>query len=227
MMYINNHTIYKFFLIGLALSICSTYANAQDGTFTASSNPTRVAASEQFQLTFTFSGSDVNSVRNLKAPDFNQFVVISGPNQSTNMQWINGQMSASIGYTYILYARQVGKFTIGAATIEYKGKSLKSNPVQIEVTQGKSKQQQKQPDQPVADIGDNLIMKAFSDKQRVRLGEQLIVTFKLYTRVSVSGFNLTKAPAFDGFWGEDFEMPKQPNQTNETLNGKQYRYVVM
>jgi hypothetical protein len=226
-MHINIHTIYRSLIIGLVLSVYSIYANAQDGTFTAMADPMRVAASEQFQLTFTFTGSDVNNVRNLKAPDFNQFVVISGPNQSTNMQWINGQMSASIAYTYILYAHQAGKFTIGSATIEYKGKALKSNVIQIEVTQGKPKQQQKQPDQPSADIGDNLIVKAFSDKQRVRLGEQLIVTFKLYTRVSVSGYNLAKAPAFDGFWGEDFEMPKQPNQTNETLNGKQYRSVVM
>jgi RNA-binding protein YhbY len=219
---------YYSHIIGLFIVLFSAASlQAQDGTFTAAADPMRVAAGEQFQLTFTFTGSDVNSVRNLKAPDFNQFVVISGPNQSTNMQWINGQMSASIVYTYILYARQAGKFTIGSATIEYKGKALKSSVIQIEVTQGKPKQQQKQPDQPSADIGDNLIVKAFSDKQRVRLGEQLIVTFKLYTRVSVSGYNLAKAPAFDGFWGEDFEMPKQPGQTNETLNGKQYRSVVM
>jgi BatD DUF11 like domain len=212
-------------LMVIVISAISLYA--QDGTFTASADPMRVAAGEQFQLTFTFNGSDVNSVHTLKAPDFNQFVVISGPNQSTNMQWINGQMSASIAYTYILYARQAGSFTIGSAAIEYKGKILKSSAIQIEVTQGKPKQQQKQPDQPSADIGDNLIVKAFSDKQRVRLGEQLIVTFKLYTRVSVSGYDLAKAPAFDGFWGEDFDMPKQPSQTNETLNGKQYRSVVI
>ena len=227
MMHSNIHTIFRSLIIGLALSAFSGYANAQDGAFTASADPTRVAAGEQFQLTFTFTGSDVNSVRNLKAPDFNQFVVLSGPNQSTNMQWINGQMSASIAYTYILNAPQAGKFTIGSATIEYKGKALKSSAIQIEVTQGKPKPQQKQPDQPSADIGDNLIVKAFSDKQRVRLGEQLIVSFKLYTRVSVSGYNLAKAPAFDGFWSEDFDMPKQPNQTNETLNGKQYRSVVI
>jgi RNA-binding protein YhbY len=215
-------------IIGLFIVLLSAASlQAQDGTFTASADPTRVAAGEQFQLTLTFNGSDVNNVRNLKAPDFNQFVVISGPNQSTNMQWINGQMSASVAYTYILYARQAGKFTIGSATIEYKGKALKSNAIQMEVIQGKPKQQQKQPDQPSADIGDNLIVKAFSDKQRVRLGEQLIVTFKLYTRVSVSGYDLAKAPAFDGFWGEDFDMPKQPSQTNETLNGKQYRSVVI
>jgi hypothetical protein len=223
----NHYTLSRIFIAALVFGVSSFCARAQDGTFTAAVDPMRVAAGEQFQVTFTFSGSDVNSVRNMKAPDFNQFVVISGPNQSSSMQWINGQMSASIAYSYILYARQTGKFTIGAASIEYKGKTLKSESISIEVTQGKPKQQQQQTSQPTADVGDNLLVKAFADKQRVRLGEQLIVTFKMYTRVSVSGYNLAKAPAFDGFWGEDFEMPKQPNQTNETLNGKQYRSVVL
>jgi hypothetical protein len=216
------HIIGLFIVLFFAASL-----QAQDGAFTATVDPTSVASGEQFQLTFTFNGSDVNNVRNLKAPDFNQFVVISGPNQSTYTQWVNGKMSASISYTYILYARQAGKFTINPAAIDYKGKTLKSNTIQIDVTQGKPKQQQKQPDQPSANVGDNLIIKAFSDKQRVRLGEQLVITFKLYTRVSVSGYDLAKAPAFDGFWGEDFDMPKQPAQTNENLNGKQYRSIVI
>jgi hypothetical protein len=226
-MHTNLNTISRVFIAVLVFGMYSFCAHAQDGTFTVAADPTRVAAGEQFQVIFTFSGSDVNNVHNLKAPDFNQFVVISGPNQSSSMQWVNGQMSASIAYSYILYARQAGKYTIGMASIEYKGKTLKTESIQIEVTQGKPKQQQQQAGQSTTDVGDNLLVKAFADKQRVRLGEQLIVTFKLFTRVSVSGYNLAKAPAFDGFWGEDFEMPKQPNQTDEVLNGKKYRSVVL
>ena len=216
---------YRLFLnlLFTTFFVVSTYA--QDGAFTASADPSRVAAGEQFRLTFTFDGSDYNNVKGFKAPDFGQFVVISGPNQSTNMQWVNGKMSASISYSYTLYARQTGKMSIGSAEIEYKGKTLKSESVSIEVSQGKPKQQQS--NQSTAEAGDNLIVKAFADKQRVRQGEQLIVSFKLYTRVSVTGYDLAKAPTFDGFWSEDFDMPKQPVQTTETLNGKQYRTVVI
>ncbi len=220
-----NKTILFFVIISLWLAVSETFA--QDGTLTASANRSQIAAGEQFQVTFTFEGSDYNNARNFKAPDFGQFVLISGPNQSTNMQWVNGKMSASIGYMYILYARQSGKLTIGSATIEYSGKTLKSEPIQIEVSQGKPKQQQSQSNQSTTDAGDNIIIKAFADKQLVRQGEQLIVTFKLYTRVSVTGYDLAKAPTFDGFWSEDFEMPKQPVQTTEILNGKQYRSVVV
>jgi hypothetical protein len=194
----------------------------------AAADPGRVAANEQFQVTFTVSGSDVSNVRNFKAPDFGNFVVISGPSQSTNMQWINGQVSASVTYAYILYARQSGKYKIGPATVEYKGKVLQSESIQVEITQGTPKQQQKNSN-PEKDlnVGDNLIIKALTDKSHVRLGEQLTITFKLYTRLSVSGYDQTKAPTFDGFWSEDYELPKQPNLATETLNGKQYRSVVI
>jgi hypothetical protein len=207
-MYKNNQKYVCFFIAGLVLGFNS--AIAQDGTFTASAERSQIATGEQFQVAFTFDGSDYNSVRNFKAPDFGQFVVISGPNQSTNMQWVNGKMSATIGYMYMLYARQSGKITIGPAAIDYKGTTLKSNPIQIEVSPGKPKQQQSPSNQSAAEPGDNII-----------------VTFKLYTRVSVTGYDLAKAPTFDGFWSEDFEMPKQPTQATETVNGKQYRTIVI
>jgi hypothetical protein len=216
-----------FYLTVPALFITVPPIQAQDGTFTAAANPNPVAAAEQFQLTFTFSGSDVNSIRNFKPPSFNQFVVISGPNQSTSMQWVNGTMSASLSYVYTLYARQSGKYTIGAATIELKGKTLSSNPLTVEVTQGKPKQQKQPEQQEMVNVGDNLFIRTSVDKSRVRQGEQLVATFKLYTRLSVTSFELAKAPAFEGFWGEDFDMPKQPVITVETVNGKQYRVVAI
>ena len=217
-------------ILCILLFVSAAQAFCQDGTFTASVSDTKVAAGEQFVLSFTFSGSDVNGIKNFRPPDFGQFVVLSGPNQSTNMQWVNGQMSASITYTYNLYARQTGKFTIGAAAIEYKGRTLKSDPINVEVVQAKpqSKGQQKKDEEAGAiNVGDNLFIRAVADKQRVRVGEQLTVTFKLYTRVSISTFDLKKAPTFEGFWSEDFEQPKQPTLTNETVDGKQYRVAVI
>ena len=141
----------KYGFIFLFITIVFTDGtNAQDGTFTASANPNPVAAAEQFQLTLTFSGTDINGLKNFKPPNFNQFVVISGPNQSTSRQWVNGAMSGSLSYVYMLYARQPGKYTIGAANIEYKGKNLSSNPLTINVTQGKPKQPENKGNQDMA-----------------------------------------------------------------------------
>lgn len=213
--------IFWLLIIGFTLNSISVAAVVQDGTFTATADPMKVAAGEQFQLIFTVNGSDVNSVRNLKVPDFSQFVVISGPSQSTNMQWINGQVSASLSYTYVLYARQSGNYKIGSATIEYKGKTLRSEPLQIEITQSTQKQQQKRDNSETnINVGDNLFLKAIPDKQHVRLGEQLTVTFKLYNRLILASDPQFKYPTFDGFWGEDFDSPKQLPKSRETVNGK-------
>jgi hypothetical protein len=52
-------------------------------------------------------------------------------------------------------------------------------------------------------------------------------TYKIYTRVNVVNYNITKAPAFTGFWNEDLELAKQIQLSSEVVNGKQYRVGVL
>ena len=207
----------------MALSLTAT---AQNGTFVASVDRSSVGTGDRFEVSFTVSGSDVNGVKNFKAPNFSPFVVLSGPNQSTNMQFVNGQMSGSITYTYYLYARQTGKYSIGAASVDYRGTALQTQPIQIEVVQGKPQTQQKEADAS-QDVGENLFIRALSDKQRVKQGEPVTVTYKLYTRLQVSGYDIAKAPVYQGFWAEEIDQPKQPTVVNETYEGKQYRVAMI
>src|SRR5271157_7757 len=93
-------------------------------TFNASVDNTTVGVNDQFQVSFTFSGKDVNRIKSFNPPDFKGFMVLSGPNQSTSMQIINGAVSASATYSYYLQARSMGKFTVGSATVDYGGKTL-------------------------------------------------------------------------------------------------------
>ena len=200
---------------------------AQDGSFTASVDRTTVGTGEQFTATFTIAGSDAMSAQNFRAPDFGSLFVLSGPNSSQSVQIINGSMSGSVAYSYVLYARQPGKFTIGPASIDYKGRQLKTQPIQVEVVKGKLQTQQQGASPTIANIGENLFIKAVADKRTARVGEQITVTYKLYTRVSVSGYDLLKAPTYEGFWSEDIEQSKQPAVVNEVYEGKQYRVAVI
>jgi len=208
------------------LVLLAMTAAAQNGTFVASVDRSTVGTGDRFEVSFSVSGPDVNGIKNFRAPNFNPFVVLSGPGQSTNMQFINGQMSGSVTYTYYLYARQTGKYSIGAASVEYKGSTLQTQPIPIEVVQGKPQVQQKEADAS-QNIGDNLFIRASADKQRVKQGEPVTVTYKLYTRLQVSGYDVAKAPVYQGFWAEEIEQPKQPTVTNETLEGKQYRVAMI
>jgi hypothetical protein len=200
-------------------------ALAQDISFTASVDKNQLAVGEQFELTFTLNGA--TGGKNFRAPSLNDFLTLSGPNSSTNMQFINGQMSSSVSYSYVLQPRSEGKFTIGQATIEAGGKQYQSQPITLVITKGTSKPKQQTRTNEEADIGqqigDNLFLKAIVDKPKVYQGEQVTVTYKIYTRVNIANYNITKLPAYTGFWSEDLDVPKQIQLSNEVINGKQYR----
>lgn len=215
----------QFVLSFLFFVLLTTTAHPEDASFTASVDRTRVTVGEQFQITFTLSGS--TGGRNFRAPAFTDFLPLSGPNQSTSMQFVNGVMNSSVSYSFILQPRSEGKFTIGQASIEVGGKQLQTQPVVIEVSKGTSRQpqtgQQKEDESMSDQIGDDLFLKVTADKSRVYQGEQLVISYKVYTRVNIVNYSLAKVPALTGFWSEELETPQQIQLTNEVINGKQYR----
>lgn len=227
------HTALKNIAISVILCLvflaATALRGAQDGQFTASVDRNTVAVGEQFELTFTLSGTTGGD--NFQPPPLGDFLVASGPNSSTNMQFINGSVSASITYNYILQGKTEGKFTIQPASISLNGKTLRSQPLTIAVVKGAppgSKQNRQDNSADLSkQIGDNLLLKVSVDKTRVFQGEQLTVEYKLYFRVSIANYNQPTMPALSGFWSEELEMPKQLQVTNETYNGKQYRVAVL
>ncbi len=217
-------------LINVLLVMTAWYGlYAADMTFTASVDKNPVGVSDRFTLSFELQNAGAGAGRNLQLPDLKDFVILGGPNQSSSMQFINGVVSSSVTYTYVLQAKAVGKWTIGAATIEAGGKTLTSAPLSIDVVKGSPRPQQ-QPNSPpdiAGQIGDNLFLKAIVDKTHVIQGEQLNLTFKLYTRVSVVNYSVDKNPTLTGFWSEEIENPKNIELVTETVHGKQYRVGVI
>jgi hypothetical protein len=202
---------------------------AQTFTSSVSSNP--VALDEKFEITFSFSAKDANRIKNFSPPDLKNFLVISGPNQSTSMQIINGAVSSEVSYSYYLQPRNTGKFTIGSASIEYDDKTYKTNTVTLEVRPASSKPDKKGNDQQAAsdqEIKNNLFILAAVDKNKAYMGEQVTVTYKLYTRLNIaSQMSVSKLPSYQGFWAEELETSSNIMFTTEVYNGKQYRVGVL
>lgn len=212
-----------FFLIQFELTAQS---------FHASVNSTTVPLNERFEVTFTFEGQDINSIKNFSPPELNRdFLTLSGPNQSTSMQIINGAMSSSVSYSYYLQARNLGKYTIGSAKLMYKDQEYKSEPIKIEVVAGSPKPKQNgQTSESVSDkdIAENLFIRAIVDKQRVYKGGQVTVTYKLYTRLDIaSQMSVSKLPSYQGFWAEELETSPNISFATEVINGKQYRVGII
>ncbi len=201
-------------------------------SFTASVNNTTVGLNEPFEVSFEFHGNDLNSIRSFNEPDFKGFKVLSGPNQSTSMQIINGAVSASITYSYYVSATSLGSYIIGSASIDFKGKKYSTEPLKINVVKGsgsQTQQQQKQGEQKVdtKNLGENVFIRAYADRQKVYKGEQVTVTYKLYTRLNISSPQISKLPQYQGFWAEELESINRIMFTTEVVDGKKFNVAVL
>ena len=198
--------------------------------FVASVAEIDATVNEPFQVSYTFSGPSINNLSNFSPPSFENFMILSGPNQSTSIQIINGTQSASITYSFVLQAKSVGTFTIGSASINQSGKTYKSNSLVIPVLKGQPKSQQQKNNNEIseAEIAKNLYVRAIVDKTKGYKGEQVTVTYKLYTRLSIaSQMGVNKLPQYQGFWAEELETSGNINFTTEIVDGKQFRVGVL
>ncbi len=192
---------------------------SQDATFVASVDNNSPQVGEQMTLTFILSGS---GGKNFQQPDLNNFFVLGGPNQSTNMQFVNGVVSSSFTISYQIQARSEGKFTIGSATIEAGGKQYSSNNIEIEVRKSTQKPASPQTGS-TALSSENLFLRATIDKSKVYVGEQITIVYKIYTRLRISNYSIKAFPATSGFWVEEIPQTQQIQLINEVVNGVQYQ----
>jgi len=209
--------------IFIVLLIITSTSIAQ--SFDASVDRSTVGQNERFQVYFAFSGEDINSVRSFNAPSFRNFQVLSGPNQSSSMQIINGKVTGSLTYSFIVQAPQIGKFVIGSASVEYRGKKYTTEPVNIEVVKGTPKQTQQQTGNGTSDaeLAENVFIVATADKNHIVKGEQVTVTYKLYTRLNINSPQINKLPSYGGFWNEDLEISNTINFNIEMYKGERFR----
>lgn len=223
-----------FYILLILLAFRGTDLFAQE--FTSSVDKTKVGENETFQAYFTFKGQNSNGLRNFKAPSFTGFRVLSGPNQSTSMQYINGAMSSSVTYSFYLQATSIGKYTLGEASIEYNGNSLATKPIEIEVVKGAAPTQrqnnsrnQNQTSGGISneELAENVFIRAIPDRQSTYLGQQVTVTYKLYTRLNINSPQISKLPSYQGFWSEELEMNNNIYFSEEMYNNVRFRSAVL
>ncbi len=216
---------HKKFLMILFFLISGVFVNtiiAQK--FTSSVERTTIGQFDRLQADFVFEGGDVNNLSNFKAPSFPGFRILSGPNQSTSMSVINGKVSGSLTLSYILQPSNIGPFTITSASIDYAGKTYSTAPITIKVEKG-TPQQQKQSTggYDAAELAKNVFIIAEANKTKVMQGEQITVTYKLYTKLNIASPQISKLPSYQGFWAEEVGPLQQINFAVEMYNGERFR----
>lgn len=202
----------RFYLLGFVLMALSTMSNAQTLSVTVSKNP--VETGEEFEVSFTLNTGGGGFI----PPAFNDFAVLSGPNQSSSTQFINGVMSQSITLSYVLAAKREGKLTIGPAAMDVGNKRINSAPVNMTVLKpGGVAGKQKQAD-PLAG---SVFLKVSVSKSNPYLGESVLVAYKLCTKVNLVNYSIEKLPALNGFWSQEIDIPQLQFKVEE-INGVRY-----
>ena len=219
----------KFILAFMLFAVGNVFSGNVTIKASVSSNP--VALNANFQYSIEISGNST-SLPSVKFPDLSNFYILSGPNTSTNMQWMNGKMSSSKTYSFILQPKKLGEITINGATAKTDGKTVSSNVIRLKVVKGnaapsanKGKTAKNVSDPSVS--GSRVFMKTSVSRRKAYVGEEIDVEYKLYFNVSIRSYNLESVPANAGFWNEDFEMPRQPVIHSEVVNGVNYNVAVI
>ena len=206
---------------------------ASTQTLTGSA-PSHVAVGEQFRLTYTVNTQDVSDFRSGAIPD--ELEVLIGPNRSmqSSYQMINGHTSSSssITYTYIVAATKNGTYTIPPAHVVVGGKSIASNALTIKVSgtaqgNGGSARQRQSDDGEMRDAGSrisgsDLFIKVSANKQRVHEQEPILLTYKVYTLVSLTQLR-GDMPDLKSFYTQEVDLPQQKSFSIEHVNGRAYR----
>jgi hypothetical protein len=196
--------------------------------FTASASKTEVATGEEFEITFSTNGNGDQ----FTPPRFAGFQLTGGPNVSQSMTSVNGNTSVSFSYSYELLAVKEGEYTIGPATIVVNGRRLSTKPITIKVVKGQPVPQNRNAqtgpdntinDNNISDLSKSVFIRAIVNKTNVYQGEQLTVSYRLYTRVSIVNAQPDKLPDLNGFFAEDTKSLQQQSQWRvEVYNGIRY-----
>ena len=181
---------------------------------TASVDANQLAVNETF--TFKIEAKDADNLPRINlSPLEKNFTIVSGPAQQTSYQWINGKATSSKTLTWTLVPNKKGQLTIPTLIVTVDGKKLKTKPIRINV---------KESGQVVNK--DELFLLAEINQDDVYVGEQVTVTYKLYTRVQMSLEDI-KYPESVGFWTEELSVPRPPRFNQTTISGVVYNVATL
>ncbi len=217
----NHKQTWLILLTLLCFSIPALLVNAAV-RITAKVDKTEVSLEEQVQLTLSVSGN-TRIFGQPSLPGLDSFETYSaGRSQSVSI--INGQLSSSIVFTYILVPRKLGEFSL--EKVKLGGKTYSVKPIKIKVT----KQAPTRPARPRAPSSRSsgrkathpagkLFVEGEVDQTTAYVNQQIIYSFRFFRAVNLYENPEFEPADFTGFWIED--LPPQ-RQYYEMINGRRY-----
>ena len=197
------------------LFICVSVINV----LTASSVRATVDANSiSINETFTFKieAQDVDKMPSANISSLlDDFTIVSGPAQQTNYSWTNGKSTSTKSLSWTLAPNRSGRLVIPELIISAGGNKYRTNSIRINVKKSGTVASSKE-----------LFVLTEVDKDEIFMGEQVTVTYKLYTRVQL-GLEKIDYPKSVGFWQEDLSTPQPPRFNRTSIKGVEYQVATL
>ena len=168
------------------------------------------------------------------------FRVMGRPSISTQFQWINGRSSSSKSFIYTLLPEKEGPATIDPIEVPVGNRTYRTQAIPIQVTAASARAgpprrrsldpfgDEDQRGMPRAGrLGEEVFVTAELDRGSAYPGQQVTLSYHLYTMVGVGGIQLQENPPLTGFWVEDLAVEPSPDGSRKVIDGREYvDYVV-
>lgn len=170
----------------------------------ASVDRTEITIEDPLTLTVTVEGSQEARPELPPLPHFQ----VQPRGQSSQVQIVNGRMSASVSYHYRLIPLRTGTVTIGPASVEIDGRTFRSQPFTVRILEASAQPRQSR---------DLFVTATVSDSEPY-LGQQTIFTWRFYRRIRVAD------PRLGGleFPGFAVESLGEVRELQATVDGQVY-----
>ena len=189
-----------------------------EGTVSVSVGSKNIIEGDSVILTVKAENTD--SAPQVDLSKMNDFNIVSGPSQSSSSsyQYVNGKMTGEkiISITWTLIPKRTGKLVIPSFNYTSEGVKLKSTPIYVNVSKTSKKSTQNR----------KYFIEATVDKTDLYRGEQVVLTYLLYTKVDITGFD-NETPPFQGFWTEEILKPTNLKLQEVVKNGERFHMAII
>ncbi|HKY32783.1 MAG TPA: BatD family protein [Candidatus Polarisedimenticolia bacterium] len=200
-------------------------ATSDDTVAEARVDATQIGEGDSLTLTIEVRGTRPGRVEEPDLSGLADFNVAAGPSTSTStsMLWSGGKAASrtSQQFSYILLPRRRGTLTIPTISVRAGVRTLRTDPISVEVVAGRMRRSapRQVPGRGGAPGIDrrgaagrapgDVLVEVQADKTEAFVGEQVLLTYKVYTQVELVELPSPKQlPAYTGFWVE--ELPNDP-----------------
>jgi hypothetical protein len=215
-------------------------AHGQDISISADVAPRQARVGEQLRLQVVITGN-VNIQGSPAIPAMADFQVYGG-GRSSQFNFVNGQVSSSLSFTYILVPKKAGHFSIGPIQITHDNKNYNTQPIAVDILgtyansaapaapavpgmpaqPGAVAPSQRPAPEAQQKQGQPVFITTSVDRRDVYVNQPVTLTFRFYSSIPLLAQPQYQPPDISGFWSED--LPPQRQYLTQ-INGKEYQVI--